>query len=97
MNEREQSMDREIEEIMQRAGLTEAEARARYHLKEASRALSEVEDTPVREGTEPLGPFYGAAHIAPHFDALHNFLARRVLERERPDGWGRGSSEGDED
>jgi hypothetical protein len=84
---------REIEGIRQNTGLTKAEARARYHLWKAYEALGEVEDTPVREGAEPLDSIFGFTMIAPHFDALHNFLARRVLERERPEGWARGGAE----
>jgi hypothetical protein len=83
----------EIEGIMRRTGLTEAEARARYHLWEAREAFNEVKDTPVCEGAEPLGSIYGFTVIFPHFEALHNFLARRVLERERPEGWRRGVPE----
>jgi len=69
--------------------MTEPEARARYHLMEAFKALREVADTPVAPGSEPLGPGYFVAFIAPHTDALFNFLARRILERERPEGWAR--------
>jgi hypothetical protein len=78
-----------IEEIMTRTGLTEAEARARYHLKEAFEALIEVTEAPVVPGAEPIGQEYARYYIGPHVDTLINFLARRVLERERPDGWGR--------
>ncbi len=87
----------DIEAIMQRTGQTEAEARARYHLWKAYEALGEVEDTPVREGAEPLGSIFGSTMIAPHFDALHNFLARRVLERERPEGWRRGAGDAEDE
>lgn len=82
----------EIEEIMHRSGLTEEEARARYHLGEAFKAFREVGDTPAALGVEPMGPFTWLATIAPHFEALQNVLARRVLERERPEGWGRGGA-----
>lgn len=80
----------EIEGIMDRTGLTEPEARARYHLREAYKALNEVAGTPVAPDVEPMGPHYSFTVVYPHFDALHGFLAMRVLERERPDGWKRG-------
>jgi hypothetical protein len=79
----------EIEAIARRTRMTEPEARARYHLMEAFKALREVADSPVVPGEKPLGPEYGTIFIAPHFDTLINFLARRVLERERPEGWRR--------
>ena len=82
----------EIEEIMYRTGLTEEEARARYHLKETFKAFRETWDTPVAPGVEPMGSFTWLSVIAPHFEALQNALARRVLERERPEGWGRGEA-----
>ena len=81
---------KEIEGIMQRTGLTEEEARARYHLRKAFDALVEVGRTPVAPDEDPFDDFYVLTDIAPHFEALENFLARRVLERERPEGWGRG-------
>lgn len=82
----------EIEAIVQRTGLTEPEARARYHLREAFAALRDVTDTPAVPEAEPMGPMYALVHVAPHFETLNNLLARRVLERERPEGWGRGES-----
>jgi hypothetical protein len=84
-----ESSRKTIEDLMDRTGLTEPEARSRYHLMEAFKALHEVTETPVVPGAKPLGPGYFVAFIAPHTDALFNFLARRVLERERPEGWGR--------
>ena len=81
---------KEIEGIMQHTGLTEEEARARYHLLKAFDALIEVGKTPVAEDSEPFGDLSVLlTDIAPHFEALQNFLARRVLERERPEGWRR--------
>jgi hypothetical protein len=79
----------EIEYTSQRTGLTEPEARAHYHLREAFKALREVTGISVTTDVEPMGPGYAVTFIAPHFDALFNFLARRVLERERPEGWAR--------
>ena len=87
-----------IEEIRRRTGLTEAEARARYHLRKAEDALIEVCGTPVRPDEEPMGSLYALTDVTPHFGALQNFLARRVLERERPEGWSwPGSEEEEED
>jgi hypothetical protein len=81
---------RKIEWIMDKTGLTEEEARANYHLMEAYSAMIEVTETPVVPGAKPMGPTYALSHIAPHFDTLQGFLAKRVLERERPEGWERG-------
>jgi hypothetical protein len=68
--------------------ITEEEARARYHLGEAFKALRKVTGTPVAPGVKPLGSMYAFGAISGHFDAL-NILAQRVLERERPEGWAR--------
>jgi hypothetical protein len=77
----------EIDHIARRTRLTEPEARTYYHLKEAYKALREVVGTPVVPGSEHLGREYFNSFLAPHVDAPINFLARRVLERERPEGW----------
>ncbi len=79
----------EIEAIAHLTGLTEPEARARYHLKKARAALTEVADTPVAPEVEPPGPVRAYANIFAPLEAIEGFLARRVLERERPEGWGR--------
>jgi len=85
-----------IEGIMVSTGLTEEEARARYHLGETFEALREVIEIPGVPDADPMDSVYALRVIGPHFDALQNFLARRVLERERPQGWGRGGSMGPE-
>ena len=79
----------EIEAIAHLTSLTEPEARARYHLKQARAALTEVADTPVALEVEPQGHMRAYVDIFVHFEAIEGFLARRVLERERPEGWGR--------
>jgi hypothetical protein len=79
----------EIEAIAHLTSLTEPEARARYHLKKAHAALKEVADTPVAPEVEPPEPMRAYADIFAHLEAIDGFLARRVLERERPGGWGR--------
>ncbi len=79
----------EIEAIAHLTGLTEPEARARYHLKKAHAALTEVADTPVAPEVEPLGPMQAYANIFAHLEAIDGLLARRVLERDRPEGWRR--------
>ena len=79
----------EIEAIAHLTSLTEPEARARYHLKQARAALTEVADTPVAPEVEPQGHMQAYVNIFAHLEAIEGFLARRVLERERPGGWGR--------
>jgi hypothetical protein len=91
----------QIEGIMRGAGMSEAEARASYHLGEAHEALREaVFATEASEAPEVDGAivqWYLTTTLAPHFDALHNVLARCVLVRERPEWWSRPGTEDDEE
>jgi hypothetical protein len=88
---------KQIEGIMRQAGMSEPEARASYHLGEAHEALREaVFATEASEAPEFDGAIvqlYLTTTLTPHFDALHNVLARCVLVRERPEWWSRPGTE----
>jgi hypothetical protein len=87
----------QIEGIMRGAGMSEPEARASYHLGEAHQALreavfaAEASEAPEYDGA--VVQMYLTTTLTPHFDALHNVLARCVLVRERPEGWSRPAPE----
>ncbi len=66
-----------VEDIMRRHGLAEDEANALYHLLEAQ-YLFEKWESPLAFSITAL----------PHFYALQNILARRLVKREHPEGWG---------
>src|SRR5215211_5204839 len=80
---------KQIEGIMRGSGMSEPEARASYHLGEAHEASREaVFATEASEAPEYDGAvvqLYLTTTLTPHFDALHNVLARCVLVRERPE------------
>jgi hypothetical protein len=88
---------KQIEGIMRGSGMSEPEARASYHLGEAHEALREaVFATEASEAPEFDGAIvqlYLTTTLTPHFDALHNVLARCVLVRERPEWWSRPGTE----
>jgi hypothetical protein len=81
--------DRErIEDLMRRYGFEEGEARAAYRLNLARDAFEGLyEDEP---GSRAANAIYELVFVTSHFKALNDYLARRVLERGYPEGWGRG-------
>ena len=90
----------EIEAYMYRYGYDEKEAEAAYHLRQARIRTGEMyRDEAEARGTvdEALGlPNFPTIYaqmdvmssVTPHFDALENLLAWRVLARQYPEGWG---------
>jgi hypothetical protein len=78
-----------VEELMRLYGLEEKEARAAYHLGLAEELFEEA----YRRGGFPTvrgvqAWMHDEMEFGEHFHALRNQLARRVLQRDYPGGWG---------
>jgi hypothetical protein len=88
-----------LEELVRLYGLEEKEARAAYHLGLAEELFEEIsEEAYRRSGFPAVRGVHAWMHdemdFGEHFQALRNQLARRVLQRDYPEGWGmRPSSE----
>jgi hypothetical protein len=82
----------EIEDWKRRYGYEEKEAEAAYHLREARNRILELYQADVEAGAGSYPTIYSQMSLqsatVPHFDALFNLLARRVLARQFPEGWG---------
>jgi len=80
-----------IEDLMCRYGYEE-EAEIAYHIREARNRLFELLRAEAEAGSGAFRRFYEETFIQssvlPHFTALSNLLARRVLARQFPEGWG---------
>ena len=84
----------QVEDLMRFFGLEEKEARAAYHLRVAEELFEEIsEETSKTSGFPRVRGIRAWMHdemdFGEHFQALRNQLARRVLQREYPEGWGR--------
>ena len=84
----------QVEDLMHLYGLEEKEARAAYHLGIAEELFEELSEEsygtrgfPSVRGIEAW--MHDEMDFGDHFHALRNQLARRVLRRDYPDGWGR--------
>jgi|SRR5215217_234357 len=95
--------DREaIEGLKRTHGYDQKEAEAAYHLSRARGLIGEMytdEATAEAEvegavGAEVYPIIYAEmfllSNVIPHFDALESLLAKKVLARQYPEGWGRG-------
>ena len=89
--------DREIiEDLMRRYRYEEEEAVIAHHLREARTRLFELLRAEARaEAEAEAGGFprlyqetFILSNVIPHFTALSNLLATRVLARQFPEGWG---------
>ena len=83
-----------VEDLMRLYGFEEKEARAAYHLgiveelfEEISEEASALGRFPRVRGVEAW--MHDEMDFREHFHALRNQLARRVLQRDYPEGWGR--------
>ena len=86
----------QVEDLMRFFGLEEKEARAAYHLRVAEELFEEIsEETFKTSGFPRVRGIRAWMHdemdFGEHFQALRNQLARRVLQRDYPEGWGRRS------
>jgi hypothetical protein len=84
----------QVEDLKRLYGLAEKEALAAYHLgiaeelfEEISKEASETSGFPRVRGIEAW--MHDEMDFGEHFHALRNQLARRVLQRDYPEGWGR--------
>ena len=85
---------KQLEDLMRLYGLEEKEARAAYHLGIAEELFEEIsEEASERRGVPRARGVVAWMHdemdYGEHFHALRNQLARRVLQRDYPEGWGR--------
>ncbi len=81
-----------IEAYMSRFGLEMKEAQVAYHLECALELLSELYEGRYEDDQHGADEDYEAvgwfeANIMPHFTALWDRLARRVLARDYPQSW----------
>jgi len=83
-----------LEDLMRLYGLEEKEARAAYHLGIAEELFEEISEEAYKRigfararGVEAW--MHDEMDFGEHFHALRNQLARRVLQRDYPEGWGR--------
>jgi hypothetical protein len=86
----------QIEDLMRRYGYEEKEAETAYHLGEAQARIFEMyraeAQAEAEAGTGGFPTLYAEmslrSDIIPHFEALGSVLAKRVLARQFPEGWG---------
>jgi hypothetical protein len=83
-----------VEDLMRLYGFEEKEARAAYYLGIAEELFEEIsEEAYQRGGFARVRGIQAWMHdemdFGEHFHALRNQLARRVLQRDYPEGWGR--------
>ena len=82
-----------VEDLMRLYGFEEKEARAAYHLGIAEELFEEISKEAYQRsafarvrGVEAW--MHDEMDFGEHFHALRNQLARRVLQRDYPEGWG---------
>ena len=86
--------DKRVEDLMRLYGLEEKEARAAYHLGIAEELFEEISEEDSERGGFPRvrgveAWMHDEMDFGEHFQALRNQLARKVLQRDYPEGWGR--------
>jgi hypothetical protein len=89
----EEEQKRLEEQLVRLFGLEEKEARAAYYLGLAEELFEEISEEAYRRGGfAAVRGVHAWMHdemdFGQHFQALRNQLARRVLERDYPEGWG---------
>ena len=87
-----------VEDLMRLYGFEEKEARAAYHLGIAEELFEEISEEAYQRGGFPRvrgiqAWMHDEMDFGEHFHALRNQLARRVLQRDYPEGWGRRSGQ----
>ena len=91
----------QVEDLMRLYGLEEKEARAAYHLGIAEELFGEISEEAYKTSGFPRvhgieAWMHDEMDFGEHFHALRNQLARRVLQRDYPEGWGRRPRPGSE-
>ena len=84
----------EVDNFVRLYGLEDREARVAYHLRAAENLFEEISEEAHRASGYPSVPGIGSwmhdeIDFREHFRALRDQLARRVLQRDYPEGWGR--------
>jgi hypothetical protein len=82
-----------LEELMRLYGFEEKEARAAYHIGLAEELFEEISEEAYKSSGFPSVRgvrtwMHDEMDFGEHFHALRNQLARRVLQRDYPEGWG---------
>jgi hypothetical protein len=91
----------QVEDLMRLYGLEEKEAQAAYHLGIAEELFEEISEEAYKTSGFPRvhgieAWMHDEMDFGEHFHALRNQLARRVLQRDYPEGWGRRPRPGSE-
>jgi hypothetical protein len=89
-----QENDKRVEDLMRLYGLEDKEAQAAFHLGIAEELFEELSEEAYEAGGFPRvrgieAWMHDEMDFGEHFQALRNQLARRVLQRDYPEGWGR--------
>ena len=84
----------EVDNFVRLYGLEDREARVAYHLRAAENLFEEISEEAHRTSGYPSVPGIGSwmhdeIDFREHFRALRDQLARRVLQRDYSEGWGR--------
>jgi hypothetical protein len=84
----------QVDDFVRLFGLEDREARVAYHLRAAENLFGEISEEAHRTSGYPSVPGIGSwmhdeIDFREHFRALRDQLARRVLQRDYPEGWGR--------
>jgi hypothetical protein len=84
----------QVDDFVRLFGLEDREARMAYHLLTAETLFEEISEEEQKTSGYPSIPgirswMHDEIDFREHFRALRNQLARRVLQREYPEGWGR--------
>jgi hypothetical protein len=86
---------------MRTHGYDEKEAETAYHLRQARSLIGEMYGDEAQAEAAVEGAFgavgfpriyaqvFLMSSVLPHFDALESLLAKKVLARQYPEGWGR--------
>jgi thioesterase domain-containing protein len=78
-----------VEDFMRRYGYVEKEAEAAIYLREAWDRLTELEQADAEAANISQHALtHQRSLVDQHFHALGGVLARRVLARQFPEGWG---------
>ncbi len=89
-----ENSSQQVEDLIRLFGLEDKEARAAYHLRIAEELFEEISEEASKTSGFPRvrgirAWMHDEMDFGEHFYALRNQLARRVLQRDYPEGWGR--------
>jgi hypothetical protein len=89
-----ENSSQQLEDLIRLFGLEDKEARAAYHLRIAEELFNEISQEAYKTSGFARVPgieawMHDEMDFGEHFHMLRNQLARRVLQRDYPEGWGR--------